>query len=370
MIASASPHRRLLLPGLVLLVFLVACSRRPPSAEPDQQQPATTAVPRPDDGVAAAGAAVGPRITFTATSHDFGRVPEIAEHTATFRFSNTGDQPLVISRVKTTCGCAAATPDKRRYLPDEEGRIDVVFEPSAPGPQRKYVNVFNNADPDGPTKLMIIADVEPFLVIEPRLLDLGVLPPGREHHVQVRVSADDPEMEVESVRTTHPHLSARVEEQADPDGARLIDVTVSAAAPWGPVFSWLDITARARPDSDAEPIRHSRRLRVQGRLFGELHAEPDTFRMGVAPGVAFNRTVRLHRPSGEPFEVLEVTIDASRLAEARVDVEPGGDGSYRLVLHATAAGTPGSINGAVHIRTDVPGEESLSIQISGSVRSG
>ena len=35
-----------------------------------------------------------------------------------------------------------------------------------------------------------------------------------------------------------------------------------------------------------EPMTHESRIRIQGKLFGEIEADPDAFRFGVMPGEA------------------------------------------------------------------------------------
>ena len=47
----------------------------------------------------------------------------------TFRWRNTGGKPLVVTRVQTTCGCAAASWDKKPVAPGGEGAVTVTYRP-------------------------------------------------------------------------------------------------------------------------------------------------------------------------------------------------------------------------------------------------
>ncbi len=67
----------------------------------------------------------GPRIRFAETVYDFGKVVsgEVVHHD--FAFTNSGDSLLVISEVRSTCGCIQATNSSPRVEPGKEGRVHV-----------------------------------------------------------------------------------------------------------------------------------------------------------------------------------------------------------------------------------------------------
>jgi hypothetical protein len=47
--------------------------------------------------------------------------------TADFRFTNTGDEPIRISSLRSSCGCTSGQLKKRRYKPDESGAITIRY---------------------------------------------------------------------------------------------------------------------------------------------------------------------------------------------------------------------------------------------------
>ncbi len=80
--------------------------------------------------------------------HDFGEIKagETVKHT--YRFKNTGDQPLKLTRVKASCGCTTPSWSKEAIAPGEEGFIEVAFNSRGKrGPQRKSVVVTGNFEP-------------------------------------------------------------------------------------------------------------------------------------------------------------------------------------------------------------------------------
>ncbi|MCC5834066.1 MAG: DUF1573 domain-containing protein [Opitutales bacterium] len=59
-----------------------------------------------------------------------------------FPFENTGSKPIRIQNVRTSCGCTAATPEKRVYQPGESGSISANFTVgNRQGVQRNRITV-------------------------------------------------------------------------------------------------------------------------------------------------------------------------------------------------------------------------------------
>lgn len=87
------------------------------------------------------------KLEFEKNTHDFGNIKEVdgvAEYT--FLFVNTGDQPLSISNVKTSCGCTTPFWTKGEVLPGDTGRISARYNTrNRPGSFTKSLTVTSNA---------------------------------------------------------------------------------------------------------------------------------------------------------------------------------------------------------------------------------
>ncbi len=59
--------------------------------------------------------------------YDLGDVPEGPVATHIFEFSNTGNAPLVITNITTSCGCAVAEWTKEPVLPGKKGIVSVQY---------------------------------------------------------------------------------------------------------------------------------------------------------------------------------------------------------------------------------------------------
>ena len=61
-----------------------------------------------------------------------------------FEFTNTGDEPLIIKNVQSTCGCTVPSKPTEPIAPGKTGKIDVKYNMN-PGPIRKTITVESNA---------------------------------------------------------------------------------------------------------------------------------------------------------------------------------------------------------------------------------
>lgn len=81
-------------------------------------------------------------------SHDFGKITEGEKVTHRFTFKNTGENPLLITMVKPSCGCTSPEWSKEEIAPGKEGFIEIIFNSAGKsGMQRKNVSVYLNTDP-------------------------------------------------------------------------------------------------------------------------------------------------------------------------------------------------------------------------------
>ena len=87
----------------------------------------------------------GPEIEFEKVVHDYGDVPFNGNGACEFRFTNTGDAPLVIQKPKSSCGCTVPSWPDKPILPGESDVIKVTYRTSRCGSFNKTVTVTSNA---------------------------------------------------------------------------------------------------------------------------------------------------------------------------------------------------------------------------------
>ena len=87
----------------------------------------------------------GPEIEFEKLVHDYGDVPYNGNGECEFRFTNTGNEPLLIQKPKSSCGCTIPTWPNEPILPGESEVIKVTYKTNRPGIINKTVTVTSNA---------------------------------------------------------------------------------------------------------------------------------------------------------------------------------------------------------------------------------
>ncbi len=86
------------------------------------------------------------KIEFKTDVIDYGTIEKGANGVRVFEFTNTGDAPLVISNVKSSCGCTVPKKPDGPIMPGETGEIEVKYDTNRVMPIRKTITVTSNAD--------------------------------------------------------------------------------------------------------------------------------------------------------------------------------------------------------------------------------
>jgi len=86
------------------------------------------------------------KIEFKTDVIDYGTIEKGANGVRVFEFTNTGNAPLIISKVSSTCGCTVPKKPEGPILPGEKGEIEVKYDTQRVNPIRKTITVLSNAD--------------------------------------------------------------------------------------------------------------------------------------------------------------------------------------------------------------------------------
>jgi len=95
---------------------------------------------------------------FLEETHDFDTIPEGPQVSTIFRFRNIGDQALIISGARGSCGCTQPTFTNRQIAPGDTGSIQVTYNTQGrPNAFSKTVFVNSNAKlTEGQTEKILI----------------------------------------------------------------------------------------------------------------------------------------------------------------------------------------------------------------------
>jgi len=95
-----------------------------------------------------------PEFKFNEEKHDFGKIPQGTPVTTVFTFTNVGQEPLILSEVKPTCGCTIADYTKTPVKSGEQGLIKITYNAAAAYAFNKTIVVTSNAKT--PQKFLVI----------------------------------------------------------------------------------------------------------------------------------------------------------------------------------------------------------------------
>ncbi len=147
-----------------------------PDESPQQTAALEKAEASPESNPAAAHSAVTskptPKITFEKVVYDFGVVEPAQKKTGEFKFTNTGDGLLKITKVDKCCGTVTKL-SKKEYAPGESGTLTVEFHSSRrPGTMTRRLHIHSNDKEKPKVTLTIKAKITAIVDYEPKKINL------------------------------------------------------------------------------------------------------------------------------------------------------------------------------------------------------
>lgn len=86
------------------------------------------------------------KIEFKTQTIDYGTIEKGSNGVRVFEFTNTGNEPLIISKVSSSCGCTIPKKPEDPILPGKTGEIEVKYDTNRVNPIRKTITVISNAE--------------------------------------------------------------------------------------------------------------------------------------------------------------------------------------------------------------------------------
>jgi hypothetical protein len=102
---------------------------------------------------------LGPGIEFEITEHNFGIIPQGGDGTVEFVFTNTGTEPLILSNVRSSCGCTIPQWPHEPIPVGGKESIKVKYDTNRLGQFNKTISVYSNAN-EQPIILKIWGEVK------------------------------------------------------------------------------------------------------------------------------------------------------------------------------------------------------------------
>ncbi len=153
-----------------------------------------------------------PRLQAEAPAFNFGRIAEGSKTEHTFRFQNTGDAPLIISKVRSSCGCTAALLSAERLAPGEWGELKTTFNSKGfQGAVSKTVYVYSNDPVQQKTRFRLQGEVQRELLVMPGRLKFSARKDKAPFTAAINLRNDGTtELFLSDLKTTSKELQAEL----------------------------------------------------------------------------------------------------------------------------------------------------------------
>jgi len=120
---------------LICLLFSSATFAQNAKANDNAINFAKTDIQNPNAGV----------LSFETEEIDYGTIKQDADGVRIFKFTNTGKDPVVITQVKTSCGCTVPTYSREPVLAGASGEIQIKYDTKRIGKFTKTITILSNA---------------------------------------------------------------------------------------------------------------------------------------------------------------------------------------------------------------------------------
>lgn len=98
-------------------------------------------------------------IEFESDIYDYGVISFDKSISTVFSFINSGNHPLLIKAVKTSCGCTITEWDNELIMPNQKGELLVNYDAKNLGHFRSSIIIFYNGV-NSPKKIFIKGEVD------------------------------------------------------------------------------------------------------------------------------------------------------------------------------------------------------------------
>lgn len=190
------------------------------------QPPATPATPATPAGPG------HPKIEFVNATLELPEVVQGETAHGTFRFRNTGDAPLTLTKIKPSCGCTAVDGWEQTVPPGGEGSFEVKLDTKRfSGRVTKSIDIMSNASnaTGGLTKVAVAANIWLPVRLSTNSASFGTILTGTTAEPrEIRISVtDDQPLDLPLPTSSNPYFAVNME-TVDPGREYVVTVTIPA----------------------------------------------------------------------------------------------------------------------------------------------
>ena len=321
--------------------------------------------------VAEQGQVKAPKMTVPQHVKDFGIVPQGKILEANFQIVNEGTDTLEIKAVRPTCGCTVAKFDKT-VAPGKAGMVRAKVDTSEfKGPIAKSILVMTN-DPETPTvRLVVKAEVQPYLEVLPRPLVRFNAIRGEKTVEKLTVVSDRNEpFKVTKVETNVPYITASFRKLGEDELIKgkykdqyEVALTMNGDAPVGPISA-------AAVIHTTHPKQPKLEVRIFGVVRALLHVTPSQVQFGTVdpkdkPG---RNVIVLNNRKGVDVHIKDLRIDDPAFEVQAFTMQEGK--RYQITIAMKPDASAGQHKATLTILTDDPDHPEIKVPVVANVAAG
>ena len=303
-----------------------------------------------------------PRIEVSASGWNFGERDQGDKDRKVLKLRNTGNFPLQITDVKTTCGCIDIKLHERTLRAGEFAELTLILDAArAKGPVKKYVIIKSN-DPNQPElKLLMEGKVNPVWWVKTQNVNLGDLSNGAPAagHFRIFRRRDKPVRLVRHIFQPQ-EMNVTVTPFDEKDGPVGWDVrlTFPKHMEAGGFEGMIGLY------TDFKPFPFIG-VRIAAEFIGNIVLEPSRLSFGAVPmGKTREIRVKVRKTVGDGMKILQAGSKDDIITARIVEDKPGVESTVIFTLTSKSVGR---YRGRVFIVVDQPGQRVMELPFSCTV---
>ena len=297
------------------------------------------------------------RSMFSNTKHDFGTVARAANTEFRFEFENRSKQTVHVRSVRTSCNCTTPSIVTDTVAPGQVGVILARFNThSHTGSKQATVTVTFDKPQFAEVQLTVKGYIRSDIVFNPGEAVFGNVQEGEAKSMSIDLDyAGRSDWKVVSIGCNDHFIDSQIQEVSR-SGGRIkyrIDLTLKSDAPIGSIQSEIFVKTNDRNLTTVP-------LRTMANIQPAIAVSPQFVTLGdIKPGDSIRQILILRAP--QPFRILEISSDVFDVTFEPVE-EPKSLHTLPIMLSAKPGS--GEIQGKLMVRTDLPGESTVSLNAS------
>jgi hypothetical protein len=295
--------------------------------------------------------------------HDFGVVARASKQQHIFEFENTIGQELILTGVRTSCGCTKPAILTPTVKPGETGRIKAVLDTrSFHGAKGATLTVsvqkLGSVIEYGELQFAVKGKIRRDVVCNPGDVAFNDVLPSHDSTRNVRVSyAGNPQWKIVNVRSSSPNIAVSATEVSRNEKTRRIEYELQfkldPSVPAGMINEFVTIET-----NDAKTTGMP--IRVTGRVKPELEAAP--IHLGILSQGKIVTKKWIVRGSGA-FRVQQVKTNNPAIQFA----ESMGEKSVHILTYTLDTSQVGNIDDEISIVTTNSGQTATKVKFSAQI---